>query len=108
MILGDKTCYEHILKINLTCVQSSDDVTLLGVIIDKSLTFTKHTDSLVPKAQYKLCALWHIRRFLTVEKAKIQGNTFIDSQFNDTPLIRMILTTTFYYAATVSIHQRHL
>ena len=29
--LGDKTCYEHILKINLTCVQSSDDVTLLGV-----------------------------------------------------------------------------
>ena len=29
--LGDKTCYEHILNINLTCVQSSDDVTLLGV-----------------------------------------------------------------------------
>ena len=29
--LGDKTCYKHILKINLTCVQSSDDVTLLGV-----------------------------------------------------------------------------
>ena len=26
MILVDKTCYEHILKINLTCVQSSDDV----------------------------------------------------------------------------------
>ena len=32
MILRDKTCYEHILKINLTCVQSSNDVTLLGVI----------------------------------------------------------------------------
>ena len=26
MIVGDKTCYEHILKINLTFVQSSDDV----------------------------------------------------------------------------------
>ena len=38
-ILGDKTCYEHMLKINLTCVQSSDDVTLLGIITDKSLTF---------------------------------------------------------------------
>ena len=25
MILGDKTCYEHILKINLTCLQPSDD-----------------------------------------------------------------------------------
>ena len=41
MILGDKTCYKHILKINSTCVQSSDDVTLLGVMIDKNLTFKK-------------------------------------------------------------------
>ena len=36
MILGDKSCYEHILKINLTCAQSSDDVTLLAVVIDKN------------------------------------------------------------------------
>ena len=42
IILGDKTCYEHILKINLTCVQSSDGVTLWGVIIDNSLTFKNH------------------------------------------------------------------
>ena len=34
--LGNKTCYEHILKINLTCAQPSDDVTLLGVTIDKT------------------------------------------------------------------------
>ena len=34
--LSNKTCYEHILKINLTCAQPSDDVTLLGVTIDKT------------------------------------------------------------------------
>ena len=34
MILGDETCYEHILGL-ISC----DNVTLLGVIIDKSLTF---------------------------------------------------------------------
>ena len=39
MISGDKTCYKHMLKINLTCVQSNDDVTLLGAIIDQNLTF---------------------------------------------------------------------
>ena len=39
MILGDKTCYKDILKINSTCVQSCDEVTLLGVMIDKNLTF---------------------------------------------------------------------
>ena len=52
MILGDK----NILKINLTCVQSRGDVTLLGV-----LTFTKHIDNLVRKAQYKPHALRRIR-----------------------------------------------
>ena len=39
MILGDKICYKHILKINSICVQFSDDVTLFGVMIDKNLTF---------------------------------------------------------------------
>ena len=82
MILGDKTCYKHILKINLTCPQSSDDVTLLGVMIDKNLTFKKHVDSLVCKAQYKLHALRRVRKFLFIEKAKILGNAFIDSKFN--------------------------
>ena len=38
--------YEYILKIGLTCVQSSADVIFLGVIIEKSLTFEKHTHNL--------------------------------------------------------------
>ena len=67
MILGGKTCSEHILKINLTCVQSSDDVTLLSVIIDKNLTFKKHIDNLLCKGQFKLHALWRIRKFLIIK-----------------------------------------
>ena len=51
MILSDKTCYKHILKINSTCVNSSDGVTLLGVVIDKNLTFKKHIDNLARKVQ---------------------------------------------------------
>ena len=47
MILGNKTCYKHILKINLTCVQSSADINLLGTMFDKNLTFKKHIDNLV-------------------------------------------------------------
>ena len=50
MILGDKTCYKHILKINSTCVQSSEDVTLMSVMFDKNLTFKKYIDNLVRKA----------------------------------------------------------
>ena len=63
MIVGDKTCYEHILKINLTFVQSCDKVILLGVVIDKSLDFKKHIDNFVRKAHCKLHALRRIENF---------------------------------------------
>ena len=69
MILRDKT-YKHILKINSTCVQSSDDVTLLGVMIDKNLTFKKHIGNLVRKAQYKLHALRALENFSLKKKLK--------------------------------------
>lgn len=89
-ILGDKTCYEHMLTINLTCIQSSNDVTLLGIITDKSLTFKKHIDNLVRKAQYKLLALWCIRRFHFIEEARVLDIVFIVSQFNYAPFLWMI------------------
>ena len=94
IILGDKTCYKHILKINST----GDDVTLLDVMIDKNLTFKRHIGNLV-----KLHALRRIRKFLTIEKAKILGNAFIDSQFNYAPLIWKTL-----YSKTEKIHHRTL
>ena len=107
MILSDKTCYKHALKINSTCVQSSDDVTLLDVTIDKNLTFKKHVDNLVRKAQHKLHALRCIRKFLTIEKAKILENAFIDSQFNYAPLIWMFCRKTLC-CKIEKIHHRTL
>ena len=55
----------------------------------------------------KLHALWHIRRFLTIEKAKILGNAFIDSQFNYAPLIWMFSRKTFYFKVE-KFHHRAL
>ena len=104
MILSDKTCYKHILKINLTCVQSSDEVTLLGEMTDKNLTFKKDIDNLVHKAHYKLHALRCIRKFLTIEKAKVLGNAFIDCQFSYAPLTWMFCRKTFY-SKIQKIHQ---
>ena len=68
----------------------------MDVIIDKNLAFQKHIDNLVRKAQCKLHALQCIRKFLPIEKAKILGNAFIDSQFNYAPLMRMFCRKTFY------------
>ena len=74
-------------------------------MIDKNLTFKKHIDNLVRKAQYKLHALRRIRKFLTIEKAKILGNAFIDSQFNYAPLIWMFCRKTLY-SKIEKIHHR--
>ena len=96
MILSDKTYCKHILKINSTCIQSSNYVTLLGIMIDKNLTFKKHFDTFARKAQYKLHVLQRLRKSLTIEKVKILGNDFVDSQFNYAPLLWIFCRKTFY------------
>ena len=55
--------------------------------IDEELNFSTHTDKLSRNAQYKLHALRPIRKYVSLEKAKMLGNVFIDSQFNYAPLI---------------------
>ena len=82
------------LKISLTCVQSSDDVTLLGVTIDKSLTFKTYSKFM----HYKIS---HCR------KAKVLANTFIDCQFNYAPLKWNFCRKTFH-SKIEKIHHRTL
>ena len=134
MIFGEKSHHKHISKINSVKVEASVDVLLLGMAIDKNLTFKQHIENLCGKVQYELHALRHIRKFLIKEKAKILGNAFTDSQFNYAPLLWMFCRKTVYpkkgkihqktlnvtyeskdtyenqllQSNTVSVHQRHL
>ena len=87
MILGDKSHHKHILKINSIKVETSDDIVLLGITIDKKSTFKQHIEDLCHKAQYKLHKLRRIRKFLTIEKAMILCSAVINSQFNYAPLL---------------------
>ena len=64
-------------------------IELLGITIDNQLKCKKHIDNLCRKASYKIHALRRIRNFLTVEKAKMLTNAFINSQFNYAPLVWM-------------------
>ena len=56
MILGEKSHHKHILKINAIKVEASDNILLLGITIDKKLTFKQHIENLCRKVQYKLHA----------------------------------------------------
>ena len=87
MILGDKQNTPFVLNINGKKINNSREIELLGIVIDNQLKFQKHIENLCKKASFKLHALRRIRKFLTVEKARILANAFINSQFNYAPLI---------------------
>ena len=61
----DKFHHKNILKINSVKVETSVNVLLLGMTIDKNLTFKQHIENLCRKVQYEFHALRHIRKFLT-------------------------------------------
>ena len=62
---------------------------LLGVMLDKALSFKAHVASLCKKANQKLHALSCIAHYMDAEKLKHVVKPFIRSQFNYCPLVWM-------------------
>ena len=89
MVLGANKNDSFHLNVAGKVIPSSSEVKLLGITNDNELKFRKNIDELCRKASYKLHALQRIRRYLSVDKARILANAFIDSQFNNAPLIWM-------------------
>ena len=82
MNLGKTPGQPIMFNMNQVKVEESQKVVLLGLTIDNRLTFKNHVDMLCSTANYKLHALRRIRKYLTLEKAKLPYNAFINSQFN--------------------------
>ena len=89
MILGKRKRNSVKLIINTTKMEESRKVVILGITIDNLLIFNDHIHNLCRTANYKLHALQRIRKHLSLEKAKLLGYTFINSQFNYAPLVWM-------------------
>ena len=89
MILGKKNRNSVKLIMNSTEIEENKKVVLLGITTDNLLTFNEHVDNLCRTANYKLHALRRIKRYLSLEKAKLLCNAFINSQFNYAPLVWM-------------------
>ena len=89
MILGKNNRNSVKLIINSTEIEETKKVLLLGITTDNLLTFSEHIDNLCRTANYKLHALRRIKKYLSLEKAKLLCNAFINSQFNYAPLVWM-------------------
>ena len=88
MIFGEKT-NDLSIKIGDTTIIESTEEKLLGVTLDKKLSFKTHVQSLCKKASQKLYALSRISYLLETEKLKHIMRAFILSQFSYCPLVWM-------------------
>ena len=88
MISGNKNEYMWA-KMDEDIVWESNDVTLLGVTIDKNLRFDKHVSNICLKANRKLSALTRVAKFAPFKKRRILFKAFIESQFKYCPLVWM-------------------
>ena len=70
-----------------TRLRSQSDVVLLGMKIDDKLTFAKHVSAICTKASKQLNAFTRISKFLSYDSEKLVINSFINSNFQDSPLV---------------------
>ena len=87
LILNRKNHRRQPMVINSIVATENNEVILLSITIENKLIFKKHIENLYRTAQYKLHALTRIRKYLTLDKAILLGNTFINSEYNYAPLI---------------------
>ena len=70
-------------------IKQSIEEKLLGVTVDKDLSFKNHLGSLCKKASQKLHALARKSKFMDTDRIVLMMNTFVMSQFSYCPLIWM-------------------
>ena len=64
------------MKVKDITINTTDSINLLGINIDKKLTFIDHI-RMCKKANNKINALCRIRKWITIEKARNVNNAYI-------------------------------
>ena len=70
-------------------IKGSEKENLLGVLIDKRLTFEPHVKRLCNKVSQKLNALARVSHYINFEQRRMIMKAFITSQFSYCPLVWM-------------------
>ena len=77
------------IKVGNSIIEESEEVNLLGVIIDSKLTFREYLYNKIKKANSKLAVIKRNRNYLSFEQKKIVLSSFVHSQFSYAPLAWM-------------------
>ena len=77
------------LTINDVVLTSSVEERLLGITLNSERKFEKHVKGICNKASQKIHVLSRITSYMSLNKRILLMKTFVESQFNYSPLIRM-------------------
>ena len=83
------------IRIDNEIIAESSEEKLLGIILDKTLSFKSQVASLYKRAKQKLHALSGIAKYMDTVKLKQVMKAFISSQFNYCPLLWMLCERRF-------------
>ena len=73
----------HKLQISNITIKSASSVALLSITINSKLNFKEHINNIAKKTYFNLYTLRRLRKFLTLEKAKILACSMHGTMFND-------------------------
>ena len=106
LVLGARNTVVEISVGNVK-ISPTDSVELLGIIIDKDLSFSAHINSLCSIARSRIWSLNRIRNLLIFDQRKLIFNAYVMSIFNYAPIIWMFCNKTTYEEIT-KVHKRAL
>ena len=82
------------MKVGNEIIWESQSEKLLGMTVDKNLSFDLHLRLLCKKVNQKVSALARIVRILPFQKRRLILKTFIESQFSYCPLVWVFCSRT--------------
>lgn len=86
---------------------STESVELLGITLDRKLTFSNHVNTLCCRAQFNVLNLTRLRRYLSKGQLVLLLNSYIISTFTYAPIVWMFCSKTSY-GEIEKIHKRAL
>ena len=88
LVAGNKV-HPVSIKVGNSTIEESNQVELLGVIIDKDLNFKDHIHNKIRIANSKLAVVKRNRHFLSFHQKKVLLSSFVHSHFSYAPLVWM-------------------
>ena len=82
IVFGQDDVVSQLKVTDTTCIDSSQSVNLLGVLLDSKLDFNEHISNICRKSAWQLYALRRVAKYLTYEAKMYIFKSYIASNFN--------------------------